>query len=55
MIDLAAVRRTIENKPSPTAIVAVSRRFLEQVEIELATGRAAQAHLAALQATRDAR
>lgn len=55
MIDLAAIRQTIEATPVAGRAAIVTRKWLEQVELELATGRAAQAHLAAIRATREAR
>lgn len=50
MIDLQQIRRTIEAAPEGGRAAVVKRSWLEEVERELADGRAAIAELAALRA-----
>jgi hypothetical protein len=53
-IDLGAIRTTIDAMPAEGPGVIVTRRWLDQVELELACGRAAAAMLQAIGATKQA-
>lgn len=55
MIDLKQLRQIIERAPSPESKAAtVTRRWLEEVELELKTGAAALAELASIRSEREA-
>jgi hypothetical protein len=54
MIDMKNLRRSIEALPVGGCAAMVTRRWLQEVELELVTGNAALAELAAIRAERGA-